>query len=55
MLSQLPTTERRRLRLHRAARRALEIWGRVWPLLAMLAMSGACWWFGWSIMARFSR
>ena len=55
MLSQLPTAERRRLRLHRAARRALEIWGHVWPLLLMLAVSCAFWAWGWWLVEGMAR
>ena len=48
MLSQLPTAERRRLRLYRATRRALEIWGNLWLILLMLAASGVFWaWGAW--------
>ena len=55
MLSQLPTAERRRLRLYRATRRVSEIWGHLWPILLMLAVSGAFWaWGAWLVegMAR---
>lgn len=48
MLSQLPTAERRLVRVICAYRRAREIWRHLWPILAMLAVSGAFWaWGAW--------
>ena len=55
MLSQLPTAERRRIAVYRFVRRSLEIWGHLWPLLLMLAMSGAFWWYGCAIANSLAR